>query len=272
MNPLKAIGFKLISALLFAGMSALVRQLGDVAPVGQMVFSTFPIFCNLCSGELLASHPFGDRHAHSAFRLEPLCGAGVASVAAIGSAFALTSAICNAGTVIQTRRLTQNETTSSIVFYFSLICAIVGVADVAIRVAFSDFVRADRADCTRISRRSRAYFSYRELSLCGCIGRGALRLIVDVMGIAAWLLAIRRIARKTGLSGRGHCHRRRAFRDLARAPARSATRSRGGRPAAIHLSSISLSWALASIFGASFQARQIAGRRHSHIGGVFVPR
>jgi drug/metabolite transporter (DMT)-like permease len=31
-------GFKLISALLFAGMSALVRQLGDVAPVGQMVF------------------------------------------------------------------------------------------------------------------------------------------------------------------------------------------------------------------------------------------
>ncbi|MGB8073010.1 MAG: DMT family transporter [Pseudolabrys sp.] len=38
MNPLKAIGFKLISALLFAGMSALVRQLGDVAPVGQMVF------------------------------------------------------------------------------------------------------------------------------------------------------------------------------------------------------------------------------------------
>ena len=38
MNLLKAIGFKLISALLFAAMSALVRQLGDVAPVGQMVF------------------------------------------------------------------------------------------------------------------------------------------------------------------------------------------------------------------------------------------
>jgi len=34
----KGIGFKLISALLFAAMSALVRQLGDVAPVGQMVF------------------------------------------------------------------------------------------------------------------------------------------------------------------------------------------------------------------------------------------
>src|SRR5665647_240232 len=38
MNLLKGIGYKLISALLFAAMSALVRQLGDVAPVGQMVF------------------------------------------------------------------------------------------------------------------------------------------------------------------------------------------------------------------------------------------
>src|SRR5215471_12048383 len=38
MNVLKGIAFKLISALLFAAMSALVRQLGDVAPVGQMVF------------------------------------------------------------------------------------------------------------------------------------------------------------------------------------------------------------------------------------------
>src|SRR3974377_1375347 len=38
MDLFKGIGFKLISALLFAAMSALVRQLGDVAPVGQMVF------------------------------------------------------------------------------------------------------------------------------------------------------------------------------------------------------------------------------------------
>ncbi len=38
MNLFKAIGFKLISALLFAAMSALVRQLGDVVPVGQVVF------------------------------------------------------------------------------------------------------------------------------------------------------------------------------------------------------------------------------------------
>ena len=38
MNLFKAIGFKLISALLFAALSAIVRQLSDVAPVGQMVF------------------------------------------------------------------------------------------------------------------------------------------------------------------------------------------------------------------------------------------
>jgi drug/metabolite transporter (DMT)-like permease len=37
-SVLKGILFKIVSALLFALMSALVRQLGDVAPVGQMVF------------------------------------------------------------------------------------------------------------------------------------------------------------------------------------------------------------------------------------------
>jgi drug/metabolite transporter (DMT)-like permease len=46
----------------------------------------------------------------------------------VGSLFAITSAFCNAGTVIQTRRLTQTETTSSIVFYFSLVCALAGAS------------------------------------------------------------------------------------------------------------------------------------------------
>jgi drug/metabolite transporter (DMT)-like permease len=44
-----------------------------------------------------------------------------------GLVFALTGAFANAGTVIQTRRLAQSETTSSIVFYFSLFCAIAGL-------------------------------------------------------------------------------------------------------------------------------------------------
>ena len=38
MNVFKAILLKLVSALLFAVMQALVRALGDVTPVGQVVF------------------------------------------------------------------------------------------------------------------------------------------------------------------------------------------------------------------------------------------
>lgn len=38
MNLFKAISFKPISALLFAALSAFVRQLSDVVPVGQLVF------------------------------------------------------------------------------------------------------------------------------------------------------------------------------------------------------------------------------------------
>jgi len=201
MNLFKAIGFKLISALLFAAMSALVRQLGDVAPVGQMVFfrsafailpvvviyalrgelasavrtgrplgqlgrgllSVFGMFTNFSA---LTRLPLADATAISFasplftvalaavilkervriyrwsavlvgfvgvivmliphFDAGHYAAAGAAATAAVGSLFALTSAVCNAGTVIQTRRLTQSETTPSIVFYFSLVCAIAG--------------------------------------------------------------------------------------------------------------------------------------------------
>jgi len=199
-HPLKAIGLKLISALLFAAMSALVRQLGDVAPVGQMVFfrSAFAILpvvvIYAIRGELSSAvrtgRPFGQFGRgllsvcgmftnFSALTRLPLADATAISFASplitvalaaiilkervriyrwsavlvgfvgvvvmliphfdigayaktagtaaiVGSIFAITSAICNAGTVIQTRRLTQSETTSSIVFYFSMICAIAG--------------------------------------------------------------------------------------------------------------------------------------------------
>src|SRR5471030_213119 len=200
MNLYKAIGFKLISALLFAAMSALVRQLGDVAPVGQLVF-----FRSACAippvlliyalrGELMSavrtSRPLGQlgRGAlsvggmftnFSALTRLPLADAtaisfasplitvalaavilkervrmyrwtavlvgfsGVivmliphldvshyaaagAATATAGSLFAIIAAFCNAGTVIQTRRLAQSETTSSIVFYFSLVTALAG--------------------------------------------------------------------------------------------------------------------------------------------------
>ncbi len=51
-----------------------------------------------------------------------------ASATTVGIIFALAGAVCNSGAVIQTRRLTESETTSSIVFYFSLICALAGLA------------------------------------------------------------------------------------------------------------------------------------------------
>jgi drug/metabolite transporter (DMT)-like permease len=45
----------------------------------------------------------------------------------LGALFALSGAFCNAAAVIQTRRLTDTETTSSIVIYFSLVCALAGL-------------------------------------------------------------------------------------------------------------------------------------------------
>src|ERR1700751_4761988 len=177
MQPFKAIGLKLISALLFAAMSALVRQLGDVAPVGQMVFfrSAFAILpvviVYAIRGELATavrtSRPLGQLGRgllsvggmftnFSALTRLPLADATAISfasplitvalaaiilkervriyrwsavvigflgvvvtlapyldmghVAAAGPAiralFAISAAFCNAGTVIQTRRLT----------------------------------------------------------------------------------------------------------------------------------------------------------------------
>ncbi len=201
MNLLKAIGFKLISALLFAAMSALVRRLSNVAPVGQMVFfrsafaiipvlviyalrgelasavytrrplgqlgrgllSVFGMFTNFSA---LTRLPLADATAISFasplftvalaaivlkervriyrwsavlvgfagvivmliphFDVSHYAAAGAAATTAVGSLFAMASAVCNAGTVIQTRRLVQSETTPSIVFYFSVVTAIAG--------------------------------------------------------------------------------------------------------------------------------------------------
>jgi drug/metabolite transporter (DMT)-like permease len=49
------------------------------------------------------------------------------ATATVGVMMAFAAAVCNAGNVIQTRRLTQSESTQSIVFYFSLICALAGL-------------------------------------------------------------------------------------------------------------------------------------------------
>ena len=62
----------------------------------------------------------------------------MAQAATIGALCALAGAFTNAGSVIQTRRLTDTETTSSIVFYFSLICAVAGLATLPLGWIFPD--------------------------------------------------------------------------------------------------------------------------------------
>ena len=55
-------------------------------------------------------------------------GGSASTAATIGAACGVVSAFTNAGSVIQTRRLADTETTSAIVFYFSMYCALAGLA------------------------------------------------------------------------------------------------------------------------------------------------
>ncbi|MCZ7658468.1 MAG: DMT family transporter [Xanthobacteraceae bacterium] len=201
MNIAKAILLKLISALLFALMSALVRWLGETIPVGQVVFfrsawAILPVVVIYAwRRELMAAVRTGRPLGHLGRGLISMTGmflnfaalarlplvdataigfaaplitvalaalflgervrvyrwsavavgfAGVivmlwpyldlarlvsgSAVTTVGAFLALAGAFTNAGSVIQTRRLTDTETTSSIVLYFSLFCALAGAA------------------------------------------------------------------------------------------------------------------------------------------------
>ncbi len=203
MNTGKGIVLKLISAIFFAVMSALVRYLGASYPIGEVVFfrSAFAIVPVVVvyawRGELAAAvrteRPLGQAgrgaisivgmfcnfgalarlplvEANAISFTSPLISVALAALvlkervriyrwsavtigflgvlvvlsphlsgdeltivlasatSLAGVAYALAGSVCNAGTMIQTRRLTQSETTSSIVFYFSLICALAGLA------------------------------------------------------------------------------------------------------------------------------------------------
>jgi drug/metabolite transporter (DMT)-like permease len=202
MNTGKGIVLKLVSAVFFAVMSALIRYLGARYPIGEVVFyrSAFAIVPILAlyawRGELAATvrteRPFGQASRGALSIVGMFCNFGalarlplieanaisftsplisvafaalflkervriyrwsavtigflgvlvvlaphfsgdemaviMASTASVaGVVYALLGSITNAGTMIQTRKLTQSETTSSIVFYFSLICAIAGL-------------------------------------------------------------------------------------------------------------------------------------------------
>jgi len=202
MSAGKGIALKLISAVLFAVMSALIRYLGARYPIGEVVFyrSAFAVvpvilvyawrgeltavvrterplgqagrgvisivgmFCNFGA---LARLPLVESNAISF--TSPLFSVALAALllkervriyrwsavvvgfvgvlvvlsphlsgdevtiamasatSLAGILYGLAGSLANAGTVIQTRRLTQSESTSSIVFYFSLSCALAGL-------------------------------------------------------------------------------------------------------------------------------------------------
>jgi drug/metabolite transporter (DMT)-like permease len=203
MNTGKGIVLNLISAVLFAVMSALIRYLGARYPVGEVVFfrSAFAILPVMLvyawRGELMAAlrteSPLGQAsrgalsivgmfcnfgalarlpliEANAIGFSSPLIGVALAALvlkervriyrwtavtvgfvgvlvvlsphfsadeltvtlaaagSAIGVTYAVAGSITNAGTMIQTRHLTRSEKTSSIVFYFSAICALAGLA------------------------------------------------------------------------------------------------------------------------------------------------
>ena len=202
MSTGRGILLKLISAVLFAVMSALIRYLGVRYPIGEVVFyrSAFAILpvvlVYALRGELAATvrteRPLGQvsRGALSILGMfcnfgalarlplieanaigftSPLIGVALAALllkervriyrwsavtigfigvlvvlaphlsgdeltiamasatSLAGVIYAIAGSITNAGTMIQTRHLTKSETTSSIVFYFSLICALAGL-------------------------------------------------------------------------------------------------------------------------------------------------
>jgi drug/metabolite transporter (DMT)-like permease len=203
MNTGRGIVLKLISAVLFAVMSALIRYLGARYPIGEVVFfrSAFAIVPVMLvyawRGELVAAlrteSPLGQASRGALSILGMFCNFGalarlplieanaigfsspligvalaalvlkervriyrwtavtvgflgmlvvlsphlsgdeltiaMASAASVaGVIYAVAGSITNAGTMIQTRHLTKSERTSSIVFYFSVICALAGLA------------------------------------------------------------------------------------------------------------------------------------------------
>lgn len=202
MNTGKGIVLKLVSAVLFAVMSALIRYLGARYPIGEVVFfrSAFAILPVMIvyawRGELAATlrteSPVGQAsrgalsivgmfcnfgalarlpliEANAIGFSSPLIGVALAALvlkervriyrwsavtvgflgvlvvlsphlsgdeltlamasagSVAGVVYAISGSITNAGTMIQTRHLTKSERTSSIVFYFSVICALSGL-------------------------------------------------------------------------------------------------------------------------------------------------
>ena len=137
---------------------------------------------------------------------------GSATVAAtVGVACGLTAAFTNAGSVIQTRRLTDTETTSSIVFYLLAVLRDRGARHPAVRLDLAERNAACGADRGGPDRRARPYRADVELSLRAGVAGRAARLHHDDLGVRARLRDVRRGADDLRLRRRRHCRRRPAF-------------------------------------------------------------
>ena len=112
---------------------------------------------------------------------------------AVGGLYGLAGAFFSALSIIQTRHLTKSETTSSIVFYFSLICTVGGSRHLAVRLEHAERQRACGADRDRAVRRARPYRAHRELPLGAGLAGGAVRLHLDAVGAGARLSGVRRV-------------------------------------------------------------------------------
>ncbi len=140
------------------------------------------------------------------------------------------AAIFNAGSVIQTRRLTATETTSSIVFYFSLICALAGLADACRSAGMMptrpELAGAGRASAfsagSRISSSPRAIATRRPRWSLRSTTRRCSGRFCSAMSLFGEVPTPLSLSAAASL-------RRRAVRDLARAPARAAPHARGRR-------------------------------------------
>ena len=138
----------------------------------------------------------------------------------LGLAFAIGGAFCNAGSVIQTRRLTETETTSSIVFYFSLICALAGLATWPLgwlMPTWPEFAALVTVGLCGGLAHILLTESYR---LAPASVVAPFDYTVDGMGVSARIFLLQRTADDVRLRRRRDHRGRGAVRDLAGAPAR----------------------------------------------------
>ena len=109
------------------------------------------------------------------------------AVAVAGATFGLIGAFFSACSTVQTRSLARSETTSSIVLYFSIICAVAGLRHAAVRLADAELGRARRAHRHRDLRRARPHLPDRKLPAGRSVAGRAVRLHLDAVGAGARL-------------------------------------------------------------------------------------